>query len=387
MTLLSGGEAGADDAVRRGNDARASESVAAELLDSLNEVVFRTDADGRWTYLNRAWTTLTGFEVGSSLGARFLDYVHPDELEHTVALFMGVVAGGADYCHHETRYRVRDGSYRRVQIRANVLRDSAGGVVGNTGTIVDLTRTRLGADALDDHAAVVELISAGARPDELPLGVVVYDGQLRLRRGSGFVDRLVGAPQRVGDPITRLAEQLRPVEGQRRSLGGEWGLAAIATQTGRPQLCDLEAVDGPGPARSLRASMIPFRQDGEELFALVLSDVSDLRRTGRQQAGLARLGRRALSTRDVSALLVEGAELVVSMLGVDCCDVVETTSGAPVVRAHVCRAAEVCGDCPIGSGGESLVDAVLKADDPVVLHGAATLAPSPSDRPATALTP
>ncbi|MBL7492434.1 PAS domain-containing protein, partial [Frankia sp. AgW1.1] len=59
------------------------------------EVVFRTDAEGRWTYLNPAWTRLTGFDIDASLGNRFIDYVHPEELEHTIALFMAVVVGRA----------------------------------------------------------------------------------------------------------------------------------------------------------------------------------------------------------------------------------------------------------------------------------------------------
>ncbi|WP_026239311.1 PAS domain-containing protein [Parafrankia discariae] len=308
----------------RGGPGRAvaAETSAANLLDSLSEVVFRTDAEGRWTYLNRAWTTLTGYDVGPSLGARFLDYVHPDEVEYTTALFMGVVRGGTDHCHHETRYRTRHGGYRRVQIRANVLRGPSGEVLGNTGTILDVTDSRLGAEVVGEHATLLELVTAGTDPEELPTGVAVYDRDLRLRRGSPVVDRLVGAQLHPGDPLDRLVELLRPADWRARSLGGDWGLVGLALRTRRAQLGDLELAGERGTGRALRASVIPFDQGGEELAALVLSDITDLRRAERQQAGLARLGQRALAELDIPTLLAEAVDLVTATLDVAVCDVI-----------------------------------------------------------------
>ena len=103
--------------------AAVSGSAGQSVLDSLAEVVFRTDPAGNWTYLNPAWTAITGFPVAATLGTNFLDYVHPDERDHTVALFMAVVAGGGRYCHHQARYRTADGQYRWIDLRATLLED------------------------------------------------------------------------------------------------------------------------------------------------------------------------------------------------------------------------------------------------------------------------
>nr|MDT0665942.1 PAS domain-containing protein [Micromonospora sp. DSM 115978] len=81
--------------------------MAVDVLDALDDVVFLTDEVGRWTYLNEAWTRMTGYSVEESLGRSFLDYVHPDERDRTVTLCMAVVAGGSDHCRHRTRYRTR----------------------------------------------------------------------------------------------------------------------------------------------------------------------------------------------------------------------------------------------------------------------------------------
>ncbi|MCK9903682.1 PAS domain-containing protein [Frankia sp. Cpl3] len=302
---------------------------AARLLDTLGEVVFQTDAEGRWTYLNKAWERLTGFETGPSLGTRFLDYVHPDELEHTITLFMGVVAGGADHCHHETRYRTRDGSYRRVQIRAMVIRDETGAVVGNTGTILDASTSHHGTETIGEHAALLELVPAQVGGGDLPVGVAVYGADLRLRRTSPVIDRIAGAPQRLGTPLSDLVDLLWPADPRQRPLGGEWGMVPTALRTNHAQTGDLDVTVGRGPVMSLRVSVIPSLQDGEEVLAVVLTDITDLRRAENRQAGLARLGSHAVSGSGVDALVAEAIRLITSVLDGTRCELVRPDGHIP----------------------------------------------------------
>lgn len=120
----------------------ANEPRNREFLDSLHEIVFQTDATGHWTYLNQAWTKVTGFSVEDSLGRSFVDSLHPEEVDSTLAMFRAVVSEHADYCQHEGRYRTADGRYRWVELRASVVYDEAGRVTGNTGTLIDITERR-----------------------------------------------------------------------------------------------------------------------------------------------------------------------------------------------------------------------------------------------------
>ena len=41
-----------------------------DVLESLNEVIFRTDAEGTLRFLNLAWQRVSGYEVEQSLGHR-----------------------------------------------------------------------------------------------------------------------------------------------------------------------------------------------------------------------------------------------------------------------------------------------------------------------------
>ena len=135
---------------------------SSELLDSLREVVFQTDPEGRWTYLNTAWTAMTGFGVAESLGTSFLEYLHPDERESTLAMFAQVISGGADYCLHEGRYRTADGGYCWVELRARVMFGDDGTIVGNTGTLIDISGRRRAEELLAEQTDVLELIAQGA---------------------------------------------------------------------------------------------------------------------------------------------------------------------------------------------------------------------------------
>lgn len=116
-----------------------SEQRHRDLLDALDEVVFTTDAQGRWTYLNRAWQQLTGENPRDCLGRDFAEWVHPGERDRVIALAMAVMRGEADYCAHLVRMRHRDGQYRWAHVRSRAFRDDNGTLFANAGTLLDVT--------------------------------------------------------------------------------------------------------------------------------------------------------------------------------------------------------------------------------------------------------
>jgi PAS domain S-box-containing protein len=100
--------------------------------------VFRTDADGRWTFLSPAWTTLTGFPVEESLGRPFLAYVHPDDRALSVERFQPLVDRVEAHCRHEIRYLTADGGARALEVFAQLTLDARGEVTGTVGTLGDV---------------------------------------------------------------------------------------------------------------------------------------------------------------------------------------------------------------------------------------------------------
>ena len=221
-----------------------------DVLTELNEVVFRTDAEGNWTYLNAAWERLTGFRVADTLGGHFLDLVHPDEREATVEMFMAVVLGGADFCHHETRYARADGTYGWVEVRARVLRDDDGSITANAGTILDISGRKRAEALLADQTTVLELVTRGR-----PLGDV-------LAAIAAMVARNVGLPT----SIVHLADQ--PPDESLATAGAATGVFLTAAPDGTV------SADPGSPGGSGSAGAIPIRrdEDGTVVGALVVHD-------------------------------------------------------------------------------------------------------------------
>jgi PAS domain S-box-containing protein len=67
--------------------------------------------DGYFLSLNPAWEKVLGFSSAALMAQPFIDFVHPDDLESTVAAAQGIGTGTA-VIEFENRYRCQDGSYR-----------------------------------------------------------------------------------------------------------------------------------------------------------------------------------------------------------------------------------------------------------------------------------
>ncbi|WP_374586477.1 EAL domain-containing protein [Pseudoduganella sp.] len=128
--------------------------VAESVLNNLKDVVFQTDAAGRWSFLNPAWAELSGHAVEDSLGKSFLDYVFPDDRELNAQLFAPLVARAKDCCRHQIRYLHRDGSHRWVDVFARLTLDAQDNVVGTSGTLRDITELKANEERLRFAASV-----------------------------------------------------------------------------------------------------------------------------------------------------------------------------------------------------------------------------------------
>ncbi|HVO18712.1 MAG TPA: PAS domain-containing protein [Anaeromyxobacter sp.] len=130
--------------------------------DDIRDVVFRTDAEGRWKYLNAAWTEVTGFSREESLGESFLKYVHPDDRKRNLELFQPLILRKKDHCLHEIRYLTRDGGFKWIEVHARLTLAADGSATGTTGTLRDVTPRREAEDALQESETRFQAMADGA---------------------------------------------------------------------------------------------------------------------------------------------------------------------------------------------------------------------------------
>ncbi|WP_018880566.1 EAL domain-containing protein [Thioalkalivibrio sp. ALE30] len=134
---------------RRATDALAeSENRYRDVVDHISEVIFRTDADGRWTLLNPAWEHLTGFSVEETLGRPMCDFVAPEDTEDARSFCATLLEGGSHAQSEEIRLRTREGDIRWVSVYASARFNERGEVTATFGTMTDISDRKQAEDEI-----------------------------------------------------------------------------------------------------------------------------------------------------------------------------------------------------------------------------------------------
>ncbi|MEG4025035.1 PAS domain S-box protein [Microcoleus sp. S13C4] len=110
-----------------------------QVVGNIKEVVFETNTAGNWTFLNPAWTEVTGFTVDESLGTSCLSYIHSEDQDQYLNLFRGRRPNQEISCCYESRYVTKNGEIRWVEVQEFFIFGWNGEAQGTTGTINDIT--------------------------------------------------------------------------------------------------------------------------------------------------------------------------------------------------------------------------------------------------------
>lgn len=121
------------------NELIKSNNKYVSVVNNLKEVVFQTDENGIWTFLNPSWTEITGFSLEESIGKSFLDYVYSEDKEMNTKLFQPLIDRKKEYCRHEIRYITKQEGFRWIEVFARLTLDDENNVIGTSGTLTDIT--------------------------------------------------------------------------------------------------------------------------------------------------------------------------------------------------------------------------------------------------------
>ncbi|NWJ47200.1 MAG: PAS domain S-box protein [Chloroflexi bacterium] len=154
-----------------------SENRFRSVINNVTEVIFQTDAEGLWTFLNPAWYEITNFTLEESIGQNFLDYVHPDDRERNMALFMPLIEQKKEYCKHQVRYLTKSGGFRWIEVYARLTLDDENNIAGTSGTLRDITEQRLAEEALQYRLEFEQMIGS-ISTNFINLGVEEIDAEI-----------------------------------------------------------------------------------------------------------------------------------------------------------------------------------------------------------------
>jgi len=179
----------------------ARERELSVIFKSVQALLFRTDAQGRLTFVNARWQVASGHTEAAALGQSLARLVRPASEAAARSLFV-----------HEGPHGLRtaellmgsDASERRFDVAVAPLR-AADGIVGFAGSAVDVTAQHLVQGHLRAQLALTELLL-----DILPVPMSIVDGQGCYTSVNQAWQEFTGRPRQ--DVVGRPARSLRKPE-------------------------------------------------------------------------------------------------------------------------------------------------------------------------------
>src|SRR5258705_2774793 len=117
------------------------------LTESLPQLAWAVTPDGATDYFSTQWTEYTGVPEAGLLVWRWMEVLHPDDLENARQVWTDAVAGRRPY---DVEYRVRrhDGAYGWFKTRGTPIRDREGRIIKWFGSCTDITDRKRAEEAL-----------------------------------------------------------------------------------------------------------------------------------------------------------------------------------------------------------------------------------------------
>jgi PAS domain S-box-containing protein len=155
-----------------------------ELIESLPQLFWTCRVDGPCDYLSKQWVDYTGVPEEEQLGYRWLEQLHPEDRDKTVAEWMEKVKTGESF-DMEFRIRRNDGIYHWFKTRAVPMRDSDGSIVKWFGSNTDFEEIKKAEEQLKNFSKELEQ-KVDERTKELQISTKKLDETSSIARVGGW---------------------------------------------------------------------------------------------------------------------------------------------------------------------------------------------------------
>ncbi|MND25860.1 Blue-light-activated histidine kinase 1 [compost metagenome] len=170
------------------------------LAESIPQIIWSTDAEGRHDYFNRRWTEFTGIAPENIKPTTWQELVHPDDWDRVTEVWQECLKTGKTY-DIDYRFRYRDGRYRWLWVVALPLKNADGEIIRWYGTSSDIDAPKqleeqreMVSQELDHRiknlfALVNGLVALSAReqPNHRPLAETLRARLDALHRAHGLI--------------------------------------------------------------------------------------------------------------------------------------------------------------------------------------------------------
>ncbi|QOT73069.1 EAL domain-containing protein [Sphingobium fuliginis] len=150
------------------------------------QVPWTASVSGEIEEVGPRWQELTGMAPARARGRGWIDSLHPDDVDRTLAIWTEKLHSG-DPVDVDYRLRLSDGGYRWMRSRASARRDAKGRIVRWYGTLEDVHAQKLAQRELADSEERFRLAVQSAR-----LGIWDFDAVAGTRTWSREFRTMLG---------------------------------------------------------------------------------------------------------------------------------------------------------------------------------------------------
>jgi PAS domain S-box-containing protein len=183
---------------------RENEERFRSLVSVLTDVLWTTDAEGRFVTPQSAWSAYTGQSWEASCGFGWADAVHPEDRENILAMWRRACEVRSAYQSHARLWHAASQEYRYVEARATPLIHRDGSVREWVGACTDVTERRAAEETLKEaDRRKNEFLAILAHELRNPLAPIRYAASVAKRAGGTAEQR-----QRANEVIERQAAHM-----------------------------------------------------------------------------------------------------------------------------------------------------------------------------------
>ena len=260
-------------------EARATENRFRELANSMPQIVWTADGDGRLDYFNQVFYEYTGTEFDRAKDQGWQGIIHPDDLDKTGEVWAQALKTGQPF-DHEYRLRRHDGQYRWFLVRSNPVRGAGDRIERWFGTTTDIDDQRLALAERDRLLSELEAKSNLLETvlEQLPSAVIIADAKSgEIVFSNPGIQDVWRHPLIRSRNIEEYGEWIGFHADGRRYTGTDWPLArSILTGEVIPGE-DTQVLRGDGSRGVLRLRSAPVRDRHGKVTAgvVICEDVTE----------------------------------------------------------------------------------------------------------------
>jgi two-component system cell cycle sensor histidine kinase/response regulator CckA len=168
---------------------RASEEEHRSLIETLSDIVFTLDLDGKFTYFNPEFEKITGYTTEDFAGRHFTELLAPEYIESTVARFKKGLAGESIPVY-EIEIIHRDGMRIPLELKVSSFFGLDGKPTGRIGVARNITDRKHAEEALRESEARFRSIVENSHN-----GILIVDQSYKFNYVNDELCRIFDRPR------------------------------------------------------------------------------------------------------------------------------------------------------------------------------------------------